>query len=64
MDRFILISSCFLLMVGCQTAPKERGPDLMIHEDKSPTFWYQVFQREDGTRYIKECYSGKITQWD
>jgi len=51
-------------LFGCQTPPKERKPDILLHEDISPTFWYQVWEREDGVRYIKELRRGTIEFWD
>lgn len=53
-----------LFLAGCSTVPKVPKPDVMIHEDKGPIFWYQVWEREDGTKYIKELYRGQIKNWN
>lgn len=62
MSRYITLLT--VLLTGCATpVKKEPKPDQLIHEDKGPVFWYQVWEKEDGSKYIKELYRGTITYW-
>lgn len=63
MNKILALILIFLLS-ACSTPPKVKKPDVLIHEDVSPTFHYQVWEREDGVMYIKELYRGTTKIWD
>lgn len=64
MNKILPIFLLSFCLSACQTAPEIPKPDVLLHEDKSELFWYQVWEREDGVMYIKELRRGTIDVWD